>query len=148
LPALVGRVRAGKEVEVVVMREGKERTLKVTIGELPSDEELAQAVEPEVQSVVEKRLGVKATAVPDALREALELAEGGVLVESVEDGPAARAGVREGDVIVMVNQQAVSDPEQFAGLIDTLPAGKSVALRIQRRNGPLWLALRLDGEGG
>ncbi|HEY5789758.1 MAG TPA: DegQ family serine endoprotease [Gammaproteobacteria bacterium] len=148
LPALVGRVRAGKEVEVVVMREGKERTLKVTIGELPSDEELAQAVEPEVQSVAEKRLGVKATAVPDALREALELAEGGVLVESVEDGPAARAGVREGDVIVMVNQQAVSDPEQFAGLIDSLPAGKSVALRIQRRNGPLWLALRLDGEGG
>jgi len=147
LPPLVGQTPVGKQADVVVIRDGAERTLKVTIGELPDDEALAKATQPEPATVSEKRLGIKVTPVPDALRESLELAEGGVLVEEIEAGAAARAGVRQGDVIVMLNQQAVTDPDQFTRLVEELPEGKSVALRIQRQNGPLWLALKL-GDGG
>jgi serine protease Do len=143
LPPLVGQTRVGNSAEVVVIRDGQEHTLTVTIGELPGDEELAQAVEPKVDSVSEKRLGIKIVEVPEPLSEALDLPEGGVLVDGIESGAASRAGVRQGDVIVMLNQQVVSDPEQFAELVEALPDGKSVALRIQRQNGPLWLALRL-----
>jgi serine protease Do len=146
LPPLVGQTPVGKSAEVVVIREGKERTLTVTIGELPGDEALAQAVEPKSRSVTEKRLGIKVGEVPEALSEALELAQGGVLVEEIGSGVASRAGVRQGDVIVMLNQQAISDPEQFGELVEALPKGKSVALRIQRQNGPLWLALKLGDD--
>ncbi len=146
LPPLVGQTPVGDKAEVVVIRDGKETTLEVTIGELPGDDALAQAVAPEAQSVSEKRLGIKISEVPEALREALELGEGGVLVEELESGAASRAGVRQGDVIVMLNQQAVTGPQQFAELVEALPEGKSVAVRIQRQNGPLWLALKLGEE--
>ena len=146
LPPLVGQTRVGNSAEVVVIREGKEQTLTVTIGELPGEDALAQAVQPKPDSVSEKRLGIKIIEVPEALREALELAEGGVLVDGIESGAASRAGVRQGDVIVMLNQQAISNPNQFAELVEALPEGKSVAIRIQRQNGPLWLALKLGDE--
>jgi len=146
LPPLVGQTPVGKQAEVIVIRDGEETTLKVTIGELPGDDALAQAVAPEAESVSEQRLGIKVSEVPDALREALELGEGGVLVEELESGAASRAGVRQGDVIVMLNQQAVTGPQQFAELVEALPEGKSVAVRIQRQNGPLWLALKLGEE--
>ena len=146
LPPLVGQTPVGKQAEVVVIRDGEETTLKVTIGELPGDDALAQAVAPEAETVSEQRLGIKVSEVPEALREALELGEGGVLVEELESGVASRAGVRQGDVIVMLNQQAVTGPQQFAELVEALPDGKSVAVRIQRQNGPLWLALKLGEE--
>jgi serine protease Do len=146
LPPLVGQTPVGKQAEVVVIRDGEETTLKVTIGELPGDDALAQAVAPEAETVSEQRLGIKVSEVPEALREALELGEGGVLVEELESGVASRAGVRQGDVIVMLNQQAVTGPQQFAELVEALPEGKSVAVRIQRQNGPLWLALKLGEE--
>jgi serine protease Do len=146
LPPLVGQTPVGKQAEVIVIRDGEETALEVTIGELPGDDALAQAVAPEAESVSEQRLGIKVSEVPDALREALELGEGGVLVEELESGAASRAGVRQGDVIVMLNQQAVTGPQQFAELVEALPEGKSVAVRIQRQNGPLWLALKLGDE--
>jgi serine protease Do len=146
LPPLVGQTPVGKQAEVIVIRDGEETALEVTIGELPGDDALAQAVAPEAESVSEQRLGIKVSEVPDALREALELGEGGVLVEELESGAASRAGVRQGDVIVMLNQQAVTGPQQFAELVEALPEGKSVAVRIQRQNGPLWLALKLGEE--
>jgi serine protease Do len=146
LPPLVGQTPVGKQAEVVVIRDGEETTLEVTIGELPGDDALAQAVAPESETVSEQRLGIKVSEVPEALREALELGEGGVLVEELESGAASRAGVRQGDVIVMLNQQAVTGPQQFAELVEALPDGKSVAVRIQRQNGPLWLALKLGEE--
>ena len=146
LPPLVGQTPVGKQAEVVVIRDGEETTLKVTIGELPGDDALAQAVAPEAETVSEQRLGIKVSEVPEALREALELGEGGVLVEELESGVASRAGVRQGDVIVMLNQQAVTGPQQFAELVEALPDGKSVAVRIQRQNGLLWLALKLGEE--
>jgi serine protease Do len=146
LPPLVGQTPVGKQAEVVVIRDGEETTLKVTIGELPGDDALAQAVAPEAETVSEQRLGIKVSEVPEALREALELGEGGVLVEELDSGAASRAGVRQGDVIVMLNQQAVTGPQQFAELVEALPDGKSVAVRIQRQNGPLWLALKLGEE--
>ncbi len=146
LPPLVGQTPVGKQAEVKVIRDGTETTLQVTIGELPSEEVLAKAAGAPSASVSEKRLGIKVSEVPDALREALELASGGVLVEEVETGVASRAGVRKGDVIVMLNQQAVDGPQQFAELVEALPRGKSIAVRIQRQNGPLWLALKLGEE--
>jgi serine protease Do len=146
LPPLVGQTPVGERAEVVVIREGEETTLEVTIGELPGDDTLARAVAPEAETVSEKRLGIKVSEVPDALREALEIDQGGVLVEELGSGAASRAGVRQGDVIVMLNQQPVTGPQQFTELVEALPAGKSVAVRIQRQNGPLWLALKLGEE--
>ena len=57
--------------------------------------------------------------------------KGGVLIGGV-DGPAARAGLREGDVVIAVNGEQIESVTQFKSLVDKVPEGKPLALLIQR----------------
>ena len=67
-------------------------------------------------------------------------------MNQVQAGPARKAGVRRGDVILMLNNVEVTDAKQFRELVENLPAGKSVPLLVQRRGGPVFLALKIDED--
>ena len=69
--------------------------------------------------------------------------EGGVLVQHVAEGAAARAGISKGDLILSINNHAVHSASQFQRLVDALPAGKSVAVLVQRDGNPTFLAIRV-----
>jgi serine protease Do len=69
-----------------------------------------------------------------------------VVVKSVEPGPARVAGIHEGDVIAMFDNQPVTSPEQFRDLVAKAKPGRSVAVLVQRREGPMFLALRVPGK--
>jgi len=60
----------------------------------------------------------------------------------VEDGPAFRAGIRQGDVILMMNNLQVTDAEAFKDMVEGIPPGKTVPLLVHRQGSPLFLALR------
>ena len=143
LPPLVGVAPVDRPARLVVLRNGVEMEVDVKIGELPSDDVMALAhAQPEKQKG--GRLGIVVSALTDEQREQMELpANQGVLVEAVKEGVAAEAGVRKGDVILMVNNQQIQSPEQLAKLIDGLPAGKTVAVLLQRRTGPIFMALKV-----
>ena len=79
-------------------------------------------------------------------RNNLEIKENGVLVNKVSSGPARKAGVRRGDVILMINNTDIKDTDHFKNVIEKLPTGKSVPLLVQRRGGPVFLALKLSDE--
>ena len=64
------------------------------------------------------------------------------VVEVDEVGPASEAGVIKGDVITMIDNQEIDSVADFEGIADSLEAGKSVALLVQRRTGPVFLAIR------
>jgi serine protease Do len=68
---------------------------------------------------------------------------GGVLVQGVNPGPAYDAGIRRGDVILRIQDQAVKDVKQFGDLVKELPKGKTVAVLVQRRGGSQFLPLKL-----
>ncbi len=145
LPPMVGVTPVDEEVPVKVMRNGKIKTLKVTIGELPSDEEIqASAAEP--GSADDTRLNLDVTDLSDEQRKELGLKDKGVLVTEVKSGPAYDAGIRQGDVIVMINNQNIKDAKHFREVSQGLPSGKPVAVLVQRRDGPVFLALRLPSE--
>ncbi len=145
LPPLVGSTRVGEKVEVKVLRDGRERELRVMIGELPAEEALAQAA-PGGDAQTD-RLGLRVTELSPERRKQLSLEKDqGVLVESVQAGPAREAGIRRGDVVLRVGGEDVTDPRQFRALVQELPAGKSVPLLVQRDGGPLFLALRVPEE--
>jgi serine protease Do len=77
-------------------------------------------------------------------REELELKENiGVLVDKIEPGPASDAGILSGDAILMLNNKQVTSAKQFAKLVEELPAGKSVAVLVQRASGRMFMALRV-----
>ncbi|NOZ54243.1 MAG: DegQ family serine endoprotease [Gammaproteobacteria bacterium] len=145
LPPVVGLSPVGKDVNVKILRKGNVKTLKVRLGELPDDgAKVAMAENPKVSE--DSRINVVVTDLTAELRKKLDIKDNGVVVKSVTSGPARRAGVRRGDVILMINNTDVKDTIQFKEIIDGLPVGKSVPLLVQRRGGPVFLALKLVKE--
>lgn len=144
LPHVVGLLRPGTEVDAVIVREGKRRTISVTVGGLDADDDLASAANGSA-SGDEGKLGMLCeNAAPDVL-ERWGLS-GGVLVRNVEPGsPAADAGIRAGDVITMVANQPVQDLDTLRDVTASLRAGASVPVRLIRRGAPLFIGLRVPG---
>ncbi|MCW8919332.1 MAG: DegQ family serine endoprotease [Gammaproteobacteria bacterium] len=145
LPPLVGRVRAGSDAKVKVLRDGKTRTIKVRIGELPVEDEMVQA-SGEPKKIEADRLGLVVSGLSAEQRKQLEVAEGGALVAQVKPGAAAEAGIQGGDVIVKLNNRDVADAADFRRQVAELPAGRSVPVLVLRRGGPLFLALRVPAD--
>ncbi|GAA0791061.1 DegQ family serine endoprotease [Marinobacterium sediminicola] len=139
LPPLVGRIKPGDTAEVEVIREGRRKTLDVTIGRLPNDEEGQPPIQkPPVET---SRLGVVVAPLPEELKDKWNV-RSGVIVERVEEGAGARAGLVRGDVITMLNGERVETLDQFQRIVSELPGGRSVPLRVVRRGNPMFIALK------
>ncbi len=144
LPPMVGVTPIDKPVNVKVLRDGKYKNLQVTIGELPSEETLAETGTVNTADVtLEGRLKLGVTDLDERQREEWDIPKNGVLVNKIEGGPALTAGIREGDVIMMINNKPVKDAKHFRQLAEALPAGKPVAVLVQRQDGPIFLAIKL-----
>jgi serine protease Do len=115
LSRAVAAVDAGAGGKLTVWRDGREQTLSVQVGEMPTRQEVA-AVSPGEQDAAQPRLGLGLAAITPEARERLNL-EGeieGVLVTQVTpESPADEKGIEPGDVIVSVNQQPVREPRQL-----------------------------------
>ncbi len=142
LPPLVGGSPIDQPATLEILRQGKTEQVQVKIGELPEDEAMPLGAR-EKPGEKPDRLGVTVRELSAEQRKSLDLAKDGVLVEEVAAGAARDAGVRAGDVILMLNNQPVKGVEQFRELVKELPAGRSVAVLLQRGSGRMFLAMRL-----
>jgi len=141
LPPVVGSTPVGKKVPVKVIRGGRSQTLWVKLGELPDqDETIARAEASKTTS--DNRLNISVADLTDDQRKELEI-DGGILVETVGDGAAGDAGIREGDIILRIDSKPVKNIDEFEKSIEKLPTGKSIAILVQRRGGPIFLALKV-----
>jgi len=144
LPPLVGRVPVNSDARLGVVREGQEIEVIVNIGELPGQEELAQAGRPQ-GGYQPNVLSLDVEPLDDATREQFGIDKGGVMVSRViADGPADMAGIEPGDILLMVDNKPVDTPRQFASVTQQLGDTKSVAVLVQRQSGPVFLALQID----
>ncbi len=148
LPYIVGRSKIGTSVPVDILRNGKNMTLNVKLGELPDEDALELAAGPAnpPSATADNRLSVAVTELSATQREELEIKKNGVWVQKVEDGPGREAGLRAGDVIMSVNNAPVQNVTQFKRLIESLPSDKAVPMLVQRREGPLFLALKIPAN--
>jgi serine protease Do len=146
LPPIVGKTQVGSTVETVVMRQGKQVILKVTIGELPSEDDVELAVTRQgSQSATLSRLGLSVSDLDDEKREALGIFEGGVLVRHVGAGPARRAGIRKGDVIITIDNVDIKNVNHFKKIVSERSA-KTVPVLVHRDGSPLFLGLKIPAE--
>jgi len=143
LPPIVGATSVDSTVDALVIRQGKEITLKVTVGELPSEEELEISSNTGKRSEKAKALALTVEDLEKEDRQKLDIAEGGALVRRVEKGPAKEAGIRPGDVILMLNSEKVVDASQFKALASELKPGAAVPVLISRQGSPTFLVIRV-----
>ena len=145
LPPIVGRTRAGREVEVGILRDGQAMTLQVTTDELPVEDEVQVAVARGPEVVEAARLGIVVRDMTEEEGASVGAADRGVVVSSVSaGGPAERAGIREGDLILMLDNRKVANGDDFSQLVAELPQGKAVSVLVQRQGNPVFLALKLE----
>ena len=147
----VGNTEVGKAVDVVVVRDGAQVTLSVTLG-LRDDEKLARADAPEVNEDAPKDyedLGITLSNLTDEIREGLDLAvglEGVVVVDVLETSEAFEKGLKSGDVIVEAGQEKVTSLAEFEEQVSvTIESGRKTMLLLVRRGGdPRFLALTVQ----
>lgn len=146
LPHVVGRLEPGTETKAVILRDGDREKLDVTVGELPDDMagRAPRGGAPGAESG-RSSLGLTVKALGEAELDELNVPQG-VQVTGVEEGPAARAGIRPGDVLVSLANQPVTSPKRFHELADKLEPGMSVPALVSRNGNPRFLALRVPEE--
>ncbi|MFP1678521.1 DegQ family serine endoprotease [Alloalcanivorax sp. C16-2] len=142
LPKWVGALKAGTEAEMTVVRDGDEKTLEVTVGELPDDPQQAMNQGGKGGPQGADRLGLSVRAASPAELSRVEAANG-VMITSVEDGAAGRAGLRRGDVLVSLNGEDLKSPKDYRRIVEELPEKGSVPALVNRGGNARFLALKL-----
>ena len=144
LPRIVGSTKPGAKASLQVFRRGSIKELSVTVAEFEPDQRpqrRAGAQPTPAPQVSKSVLGITASDLTDAQKRELRV-RGGVRVEAAE-GAAARAGVREGDVILSLGNTEIADSKQFAAVAAELEkAGKSVSALVRRGDSATWLVIR------
>ncbi len=140
LPHMVGRVRAGSEADVLVVRDGETQVIKVEIGELARPERRV-ARERRSDRADPDRLGLVVQPIPERIQERSGTNIGVWVVSA--SGPAAEAGVRERDIITRLNNRELDSVETYNEMVAGLNAGRSVPVLIVRGETPTFLALRV-----
>ncbi|MBS0369464.1 MAG: DegQ family serine endoprotease [Proteobacteria bacterium] len=139
LPRIIGELKPGSVVRLSIWRDRKARELNVTLGEQVAERNLAATPERKSEAASSK-LGLTGRAL--TTQEASRLGvPGGLLIEDAA-GPAAKAGLQAGDVILGINNQPITTAEQFRKLLDA--AGNRFALLVQRGGSRIFVAVRLS----
>ena len=138
LSRIAANTPVGKQVEVKVIRQGREKTLNVVVGELK--EEKVAAAE---GFTTEKELGLTIQDLTPEIAKHLGISEkGGVLVSEVKPGsPAHEAGIRRGDIIKEIDRQPIEDLKGYRGKMAKLKAKDDILMLIQREENTFFVVL-------
>jgi len=142
LPRIVGSLKPGSKATLQVFRRGSTRDLSVNIIEFEPDRPVRRAAaEPSApQSVAKTALGLSVVDLTEAQKKELRV-RGGVRVEAVE-GAAARAGLREGDVILSLDNAEINDARQFVGAAAKLEKARTVNVLVRRGDWTNYVVIR------
>jgi serine protease Do len=147
LPRVVADTPVGKDVEVIIIRKGKEEKRTVRLGRLEDGEKLQAALTPkkddtpEDKSVVQKALGLQLSAMSDTLRQRYKIKDTvkGVVITGVDSNSAAAdKRLSAGDVVVEVAQDVVATPADLQKKVDQL--------KKDGRKSALFLVANAEGE--
>ena len=133
LPRMVGSTKPGSKGTITVFRRGSARDLSITIAEIEPEEPVRKAVgkqAPSKASVAAQQLGLSVAELTEAQKKELKL-KGGVRIETASDA-AARAGLREGDVILAIANTEVANLKEFDAAITKADKNKPLNVLFRR----------------
>lgn len=138
LKNVIGFTAPDTDVEFTIVRDGKEKKITVTVGS-KDESELADT------SDIGKKFGLSVRTIDEDMADQYNAEEGvGVVVVEVEaSSPAARAGIREGMVILEVNREEVTDVGEFNEAIKESGESNKVLLLIDRGRYAQYIVLQI-----
>ena len=136
LPLTVGSIRPESKVNAMILRDGKKKTVQVTVGELPKDPAVA------FENTQQNFLGlVVENQANDNQRSSVE----GVLVTSVDpDGIAYESGIRRGDIIYSLARTRIENVNEFKEVLSELDNQRRTTIGISRNGNKRILSLNLS----
>ena len=140
LQSRVVATRPGTTVPVVVLRDGEEVSLEVTVEELDLDAEASGSAQASPETVSEG-FGMTLQDLTPQITNRLRLpngTEGAVVVDVESDGPAAAGGVQPGDVILRVNRVDISSAADAVRELSAIE-GRTAFLLVQRNQNQVFL---------
>jgi serine protease Do len=141
LPRAVGATKPGKTVAVEVLRKGTPKTLSITVGELPADATDPQQNAKPQAKVESNKIGLSLRELTPQQKKKLNGKNGLLVVDST--GVAAQAGIRPGDVVLGLNNSSSQSVDAFNKQINAVPAGKTVAVLVQRGDNTLYVPIKV-----
>lgn len=137
LPTIVASTPIGQKVDVDIIRKKKNKTLKVKVGEMPGQDVAAgKKTDDDYGLTVE-------TITPDIASKLGVHGKEGVVVSEIEPGsPAYEAGLKRGDVILEVNDAAVSSAKEFYKQLNSIKGKKRVPLLVKRDEDSFFITMR------
>jgi serine protease Do len=152
----VALVAPGQTANLTVLRGGQKKQFAVKVVQRPED---GEAIGRGEQGGGEEggqqggrdqspKLGVSiAPITPDVARQfGVEPGQGVVVVDVSEGGPADRAGIRRGDVILEANRQKVTKPEDMRSAVAKMKEGDMALLRVRRGDAAVFIAVPVGGN--
>jgi serine protease Do len=139
LPRLVGVIKPGSKATVQIFHDGKYRDVGVAVIAFESDK-VAESEETKSANAAKTLLGLKVSELGDAQKAELRI-KGGVKVDAAE-GAAARAGVREGDIILSVANVPVTSVKEFTATVAKLDKSKAINMLVRRGDAATYLLIR------
>jgi serine protease Do len=140
LPRAVGNTKPGNRVTLTVFRRGANRDLSVTVAEVEPEKTVAAAAEKKSPPATIAHLGLTLSDLSDAQRREARV-RSGVRVDVAVDA-AARAGIREGDLILAVANSEVASVQVFEALVSRLDKSRPLSLLIRRGNAVDFVTIR------
>ncbi len=142
LPRIIGGMKPGSKATLQLFRRGGTKDISVNIGEFEAEKPTMRAsAEPgSAPQATKSSIGLTVSNLTEAQKKELRV-RGGVKVDAVE-GAAARAGVREGDVILSIDNVEVADSKQFTAAAAKAEKGKAISLLVRRGEWTNYLIIR------
>lgn len=152
LPRIVAETRIGAEVDVIIWRDGSKQAVKVKVARLDESGVAAVSAPDELDAPTEiPALGLAILALDPTIKAQRNIADdvNGVMVVAVdESGPAAEKDVRAGDIIMEVNQDPVTSPDDVLSGVDAAQAAdrKSILMLLNRQGDLRFVAVKPKQE--
>ena len=144
LPRMVGSTKPGNRSTLTVYRRGSSNDLTVLVAEIEADKPAKNAEEKEEKAKASSAgqvLGLAVSELTEAQKKELKI-KGGVRVEAVHEA-AARAGLREGDVIVQIGNNQVGNVKEFESSVAKLDKNKPINILFRRGDWVQYVVIRL-----
>ncbi|HVJ52255.1 MAG TPA: DegQ family serine endoprotease [Aliidongia sp.] len=153
LPRIVAETGIGRKVDITLFRQGKTLTVSTTVGQFDDTKTASAQTGPGDDGKPNRMasLGLSLSSLNADARKRLGIGKDvdGVLISRVKEGsPAADRGIQAGDVIVQVNGEKVSKPEEVSERVKAKPDAKSILLLVNRHGTNLFVPLTPDDKNG